>query len=179
MIIDPGAWMTMFGWNLARKLAVKCIANGKNPEQIKLSQPIAIAGVGNGQNHIHHKIRATCALPLANGSAKELELSAGVVSPPGDDLPGLFGMDILEAKRAILDVGNRRLILLEPDQGEVEMTIPAGATVTPLSKAPSGHLCMLLDSFANLRTRGQLRRVSLEAQPRPPNSNQRVLLDTL
>ena len=43
MIIDPGAWMTMFGWNLARQLAVKFIAHGKNPEQIKLQQPIAIA----------------------------------------------------------------------------------------------------------------------------------------
>ena len=40
------------------------------------------------------------ALPLQNGAAKFVEMNAGVVGPPGQDLPGLLGMDVLEARRA-------------------------------------------------------------------------------
>ena len=58
-------------------------------------------------------------------------------------------MDILKEKNAVLDIGQKLLILLEHGQ-KLEYVIPPGATVTPLQTAPSGHLCMILDDFENL-----------------------------
>ena len=54
-------------------------------------------------------------------------------------------MDVLESRRAILDIGRRQLIF--PREGEWEYQLPPGSTVTPLARAPSGHLCMVIDEF--------------------------------
>ena len=60
--------------------------------------------------------------PLTRGPPKLYNLSAGVVDEPGEELPGLLGMDVLKSRRAILDIGNKRLIFL--GDGEVEIRFP-------------------------------------------------------
>ena len=59
-------------------------------------------------------------------------------------------MDVLKAKKAILDIGKKQLIF--PGPGEIEMKLPEGSVITPLAEAPSGHLCMLIDAFDELST---------------------------
>ena len=72
----------------------------------------------------------------------------GIVEEPGDNLPGLLGMDVLKSRRAIMDIGNKRLIF--PGAGEVEIILPPGSVTTPLEEAPSGHLCMIIDDFSEI-----------------------------
>ena len=80
-------------------------------------------------------------------------LNAPIVSGKGSDLPGLLGLQSLEASRAVLDVGGRKLHLLGP--GELQMTVPPGTRSIPLTKAPSGHLVMIIDDYeAALQAQG-------------------------
>ena len=72
-------------------------------------------------------------------------LRAGIVEEPGENLPGLLGLDVLKSRRAIMDIGNKQLIF--PGAGPVEVTYPPGSTIIPLEEAPSGHLCMIIDSY--------------------------------
>ena len=90
-------------------------------------------------------------MPTEDGPAQLFNLTAGVVEEPGEDLPGLLGMDVLRSRQAILDVGNKRLIF--PGPGEVEIKLPPGSITTPLVEAPSGHLCMIVDNYSEVTTK--------------------------
>ena len=57
-------------------------------------------------------------------------------------------MDVLKSRRAIMDIGNKRLIF--PGEGEVEIKLPPGSTTTPPVEAPSGHLCMIIDCYSEV-----------------------------
>ena len=145
MIVDPGAWTSMLGSNLARSLVRACIAAGHKPQQHKLQNPVKIAGVGNGSNDIRYDFEGPVAIPTEDGHAKLFNLRAGIVEAPGDDLPGLLGIDVLGSRRAIMDMGKKRLIF--PGEGEVEIILPPGSVVTPLTVAPSGHMCITIDDY--------------------------------
>ena len=145
MIVDPGAWISMFGKTIARALTRSAIAAGYKPMQNKLENCIGIAGVGNGANKIQYSFDGPVAIPSEDGTARLFNLSAGIVEEPGEDLPGLLGMDVLRSRRAIMDIGNKRLIF--PGEGEIEIRLPPGSFVTPLIEAPSGHMVMVIDAY--------------------------------
>ena len=83
-----------------------------------------------------------------DGPAKLFNLKAGIVEEPGENLPGLLGLDVLKSRRAIMDIGNKQLIF--PGAGPVEVSYPPGSTIIPLEEAPSGHLCMIIDAFSQI-----------------------------
>ena len=139
----------MLGTRLAKMVAAASMCAGYRPEQIKLPTPINIQGVGNGTNQINYRGLFPIAVPTDEGPAQLNTLSAGIVDPPGDELPGLLGMDVLKNKRAILDIGNKNLIF--PGPGEVQYVFPPGTVITPLAEAPSGHLCMLIDAYGDIK----------------------------
>ena len=135
-------------------MALASIRNGYRPEQKQLENPVNIQGVGNGTNQIKFNMICPLAIPTCEREQPEgfpsqiFPITGGIVEEPGDELPGLLGMDVLEGKRAILDIGNQQLIF--PGPGKVEMSFPPGTVITPLAKAPSGHLCMLIDAYDQL-----------------------------
>ena len=86
------------------------------------------------------------ALPSVDGTSASLhDLVTPIVEGTGEELPGLLGLRTLEQNRAILDVGSRQLIF--PGPGKVEYKLPPGSITIPLEKAPSGHLCMVVDAY--------------------------------
>ena len=78
----------------------------------------------------------------------------------GSHLPGLLGLEALEAQGAILDMG--RTMLMFPGSGEVKMELPPGSQEIPLQKSPSGHLVMVIDDFENLSKKGGVPEVPLQ-----------------
>ena len=135
----------MFGKTLARKLCQLCLAAGYKPQQQHLDNKISIAGVGNGANSIEYNYDGPIAVTTKDGPAKLFNLKAGIVEEPGENLPGLLGLDVLKSRRAIMDIGNKQLIF--PGAGPVEVSYPPGSTIIPLEEAPSGHLCMIIDAY--------------------------------
>ena len=91
------------------------------------------------------------AVPQRGGSATLQHLRSPIVEGTGSHLPGLLGLETLEAQGAILDMGRKMLIF--PGSGEVKMELPPGSLEIPLQKSPSGHLVMVIDDFENLVTK--------------------------
>ena len=56
MIIDPGAWTNLFGAKVARKLAARAVQHGHKPQQLPMTTPLNIQGVGNGSQPCNFKI---------------------------------------------------------------------------------------------------------------------------
>ena len=89
----------------------------------------------------------TCPIAILDeaGDASMHQITSPVVEGTGEALPGLLGLKTLEEKRAILDMGTRKLHL--PGHGDVQFELPPGSLTIPLEKAPSGHLCMPVDGY--------------------------------
>ena len=112
------------------------------------------------------------------------QITSPVVEGTGEALPGLLGLKTLEEKRAILDMGTRELHML--GHGEVRFELPPGSLTIPLEKAPSGHLCMPVDSYdkvpaqtGGLRTEDSaLALTAVGEQRRGDAQGVRVLADT-
>ena len=148
IIIDPGAWTNLIGSTLARKLTQVAMKFGIKPKQTKMSEPLTIQGVGNGTQACRYKMDIPIAVPHADGTSHQHTLSSPIVEGTGSELPGLLGLRSLEAARAILDTGNKRLIF--PGPGPLEIKLPPGSVEIPLHKAPSGHLVMIIDDYEKL-----------------------------
>lgn len=89
-----------------------------------MTQPLDVAGVGKGAQTCTYRIKATIAIPQDDGSSELFQWPAPIVEGDGANIPGLLGMDSLGKNRAIIDIGNKRLIY--PGPGPVEFTFPPG-----------------------------------------------------
>ena len=118
------------------------------PESIPLETPLHIAGVGNGTQSCHYKLKTAVALTDADGRTEAHTLTVPIVEGSGANLPGLLGLKSLEAQNAILDTGRRMLHFPGPDTRPLQL--PEGTISIPLEKAPSGHLCMVVGDFHKL-----------------------------
>ena len=145
MIVDPGAWTNLMGEKLARDLAERAVKSGLTPRQEPMEKPLSIQGVGNGFQECKFQMSTPIAVADDRGKTTMHQLTVPIVTGSGADLPGLLGLRSMESLRAILDMGNRELIL--PGAGDPVIEWPAGTTRIPLSKAPSGHLVMVVDDF--------------------------------
>ena len=160
MIVDPGARTNLLGSDLARRLANRALETGHMLEQGKLKNPLTIQGVGNGYQECNWEMNCPIVVPQRGGSAKLHHLRSPIVEGTGSHLPGLLGLDTLEAQGAILDMGRKMLIF--PGSGEVKMELPPGSLEIPLQKSPSGHLVMVIDDFENLTKKGGVPDVPLQ-----------------
>ena len=119
MIVDPGARTNLLGSEIARRLVKRALETGHRPEQGKLKNPLTIQGVGNGCQECKWEINCPIVVPLRGGSAKLHNLRSPMVEGTGSHLPGLLGLETLEAQGAILDMGRKMLIF--PGSGDVKI----------------------------------------------------------
>jgi hypothetical protein len=145
MIVDPGAWASIMGEDLAEALKARAEKNGLKPRVVPMPNPISVAGVGSGSQRCTQKLICPIAVNVDEHGASLHELQAPIVGDDGKDLPGLLGLKALKATRGILDCNGKKLHLLGP--GEFNPVLPPGSITIPLQEAPSGHLVMIIDDY--------------------------------
>jgi len=145
MIVDPGAWASIMGEDLAEALKARAEKNGLKPRVVPMPNPISVAGVGSGSQRCTQKLICPIAVNVDEQGASLHELQAPIVGDDGKDLPGLLGLKALKATRGILDCNGKKLHLLGP--GEFNPVLPPGSITIPLQEAPSGHLVMIIDDY--------------------------------
>ena len=155
MIVDSGAFSNMIGEELAMTLEQRAQDVELAPARSDLLRPMTVSGVGNGTNQAIEQVTCPIAVQTTDGKVELHTLRAPVISGSGKHLPGLLGLQTLEANNAVLDIGNRTLHML--CKGKAQLELPPGTLSVPLEKSPSGHLVMTIDSFEDIqRQRGGL-----------------------
>ena len=117
IIPDTGAFGSVTGSDLARQLAICAKENGAEVTTDKLDKPFIVGGVGCGTQTCNYRLNINLAVPRTDGTATIMKWRPPIVEGGGAHLPGLLGLDSLEENRAILDVGNKKMIY--PGPGEV------------------------------------------------------------
>ena len=78
---------------------------------------------------------------------------------PDSQLPGLLGLNSMQERRSILDTITKRLYFLGPGDYNLEEMLPTGTECYQLTTAPSGHLILPLNRYAEFdkrQTKGSL-----------------------
>ena len=85
------------------------------------------------------------ALPREDGTAELVNLNAGIVEEPGEDLPGLLGIDVL--KLTTSHYGHRQQTIHIPRTWRSGNQTTRWINCDSLFKAPSGHLLVAIDCY--------------------------------
>ena len=153
IIVDPGAYTNLIGEETARIFAAMAVKNGHEPKQWRM-KTMFIQGVGNGQQRCEWKV----SLPIAcmfSTEGQEPQLcyfEAPVVGGTGSRLPALLGLKSMTAMSASLVMALNKESLHLPftpdDVGNTDRSRKC-----PLSRAPSGHLVLLIDHWNALHAK--------------------------
>ena len=146
IIVDPGAFTNLGGKAWARLQARIAMAHGLKPEQVKMKEPISVAGVGNGTQACSWKGKFPIAVNTENGTQVH-SFETPIVEGSGENLPALLGLKSMAAKGAILEMQEGQEYLTFPGPGGYKIEFAPGATRIKLEKAPSGHLVIPCDGF--------------------------------
>ena len=122
IIPDSAAFGSVTGSDVAREIAKSAKEAGFHVSQEKLDKPFVIGGVANGTQTCNYRLNADLGVPLTDGTAATMNWKPPIVEGSGSGLPGLLGLDSMEENRAILDIGNKKLIY--PGPGEVQYILP-------------------------------------------------------
>jgi len=166
MIVDIGAFVNVFGEKLARSLARVGSLVGHPSSQQRLAQPLHIHGVGQGSQQckwsanmpVAVRTRTPPTATSASGSrgsqdahdvevVRLMRVEAPICSGTGSDLPGLLGLRTIEERKGVIETAKGQQFLTFPGPGGYRIVWEPGAIHLPLTKAPSGHLCVELDHF--------------------------------
>ena len=150
LLIDPGAWSNLVGEKWAREVAVKAKNNGHQPSQKKMTQPFTVQGVGTGTNDAKWEVNLPIAVSDEEGTTKLCEYHAPTVSGEGSDLPALLGLESMSKNRAVLEMTDGQEYLTYPGAGGYKIDWSPGTKRYKLVRAPSGHLILPCDAFAQI-----------------------------
>lgn len=146
ILIDPGSYGNLCGEDWCVSAAKEAQDAGYRATQKNKTQPLDVGGVGSGTQRCHSEFVVPTAFRAADGSVSAGTYSAPVI--PKSACPALLGLKSLIKHRTVLDLVNKRMILM-PEGANLD--IPAGAEVLPLEQASSGHLLLPITEYDRLR----------------------------
>ena len=157
IIVDPGAYTNLAGAKWVKAQAEQAKQNKHFSKQNKMKTPLGVSGVGNGSQKCtwqgHIPIAVEGEYPSGHGTCVH-QFECPIVEGAGEDLPALLGLKKMSEKNAILEMTPGKECLIFPGAGGYEIKLAPGFTKGPLSRAPSGHLCIPTDRFPSSPSSG-------------------------
>jgi len=163
LLVDPGSVCNLAGGDWTVDVAKASIRNGRKPDQKVRDRPLRVSGVGSGSQQATHNVVLPIALAQTNG-----EVTSGTFETPsvtGSSLPGLLGLSSMRDRRAILDMVTNRLYFLGQGDYDLHSVLPTGTEEYQLETAPSGHLLLPIDHYAEFDQRQMRGSLQLDQQP--------------
>jgi hypothetical protein len=131
-------------------MAKKALNSGLKPNQVKLEQPVYVAGVGSGINSAEWEVRLPIAVDSHDVGTKIFEFRAPSVGGSGKDLPALLGLKSMTRHAAVLEMAEGSEYLTFPGPGGYQVEWSPGTRRYKLERATSGHLILPCDSFTQV-----------------------------
>jgi len=151
IIVDPGAWTNLAGKTWALKQAERAHRAGHVTKQKQMDRPLAVQGVGDGFQHA--KWEAMIPIACKMGDTTKLNaFEAPTLEGSGTEVPALLGLRSIRKHNGVLETkpGSERLTF--PGPGGYKIEWGPGSEHFDLETAPSGHLVIPCDSFAEVST---------------------------
>ena len=142
LLVDPGSPDNLVGSGWSKRMASLMTSAG-GPAPFYAPHYLEVGGAGQGAQVARTKVTHHIVCPTIDKAGGPGVPVAGTFEAPeieSEKVPALLGLKTLVRMKAIMDMGQNRLIV--PGPGAVQMHFPAGTTVYPLEPTHSGNLLL-------------------------------------
>ena len=143
LLVDPGAHGNLVGSDTMAQLVAQAATFGHSSRRRRLPKQMSVEGVGKQAQVAQNEEEVAIGFRDDNGKLHLGKFSAPVIE--GSALPPLWGRQSLAVQKAVLDLGNNRLVL--PGPGGIDMRLSPGSMSLPLTLSESGHLLLEVHHF--------------------------------
>ena len=143
LLVDPGAHGNLVGSDTMAQLVAQAATFGHSSRRRRLPKQMSVEGVGKQAQVAQNEEEVAIGFRDDNGKLHLGKFSAPVIEESA--LPPLWGRQSLAAQKAVLDLGNNRLVL--PGPGGIDMRLSPGSMSLPLTLSESGHLLLEVHHF--------------------------------
>ena len=156
ILVDTGAFGNINGDRWRKR--VEAIANKYHLQVTKqqLDRTLSVGGISAGGEPSVRKEKVLSPIglsPIAMDGTQERELGV-FKSPeiPDSDVPGIWGLDSLKNRRALVDTGGDAVIL--PGPGGFEAMLSPGSQVLKCGISTSGHMLVPCTNYKGAKSTG-------------------------
>ena len=110
-----------------------------------------MSGVGSGTTPCDEKVQLPIAVQHQDEPVKLDEFKAYVARGSGADLPGIWGLDSMQEKDAVICLRKGKELVAFPGPGGYEIKWSPGTKRLPMAPAPSGHMVIPCDNFDKVK----------------------------
>ena len=139
LLVDPGAHDNLVGGQTAARMQETV---GIGSKTLRMDKSLSVEGVGKSSQSASTAQRLALKLCTDEGHSVNGTYTAPVIE--GSELPPLLGLRSLKAFKAILDMGQNKLIIPGPAGCQIQRS--PGTVAYDLVMSESGHLILPIDS---------------------------------
>ena len=150
ILLDTGSMISVIGKNTEKKLALRAIAHGQEPKYVPRKHRLNINGVGTDSASCDYEVTIPIAVKFEDQEATNQSFHANIADGCGADLPAILGADSMREKDAVIVMRKDKEMIVFPGPGGYKIEWSPGTRMLPLVAAPSGHLVIPCDHFAEL-----------------------------
>ena len=108
-----------------------------------------VNGVGKGSAPCDEEATIPIAVKFKDEPAKLDTFKANVAQGSGEDLPAILGSISMQEKDAVILLRKGKEMMVFPGPGGYKIEWSPGTKLLPMVSAPSGHLVIPCDNFAD------------------------------
>ena len=150
LLVDLGSRINVIGKNTEKEFADKSTANGLETTYIPRQQRLYINGVGTDSARCDHEAVIPIAVKFEEQEATKESYRANIADGCGENLPAILGSESMQEKDSVLILRKGKELIAFPGPGGYKIEWSPGTKLLPMVPAPSGHLVIPCDRFAEL-----------------------------
>ena len=154
ILVDLGSRINIIGQNTEREFAAKAAEYGHKTTYSKRDTVLKINGVGAGHSPCLVEATLPLALKYSDEPIKLESYKTNIATGCGKDLPAILGSISMQDKDAVLILRKGKEFMAFPGPGGYKIEWSPGTKLLPMEAAPSGHLVIPCDSFAQAKPPG-------------------------
>lgn len=149
-LVDLGSRINIIGQNTEREFALEAEKYGHSTTYETRKHRLNVNGVGSGSAPCDTQAILPIAVRFEDEPATLHEFKTNVATGSGADLPAIFGSISMQEKDSVIILRQGKEMIVFPGPGGYRIEWSPGTKRLPMIAAPSGHLVIPCDKFAEV-----------------------------
>ena len=155
MLVDLGSRINITGCNTEREFALEADRHGHKATYQKRRHRLNVNGVGAGSAPCDEEATLPIAVKCQDEPARLDSFTTNIATGSGSDLPAILGSQSMRDKDAVIILRKGKEMIVFPGPGGYRIEWSPGTKRLPMLPAPSGHLVISCDKFAEVDKHAQ------------------------
>jgi hypothetical protein len=150
LLVDLGSRINIMGEITEREFALEAERHGYQATYEQRKHRLNVNGVGSGSAPCDEEASIPIAIKFEDQPATQEIYKANVATGSGENLPAILGSQSMQDKDAVILLRKGKEMIVFPGPGGYKIEWSPGSKLLPMIPAPSGHLVIPCDKYAEL-----------------------------